>query len=184
VCCAAHRHNCWLHSRGGDRAGLVRRSRNAACSPRSSCSSALPCPQLARRHLVGKPEPLDAEPVPEWRQLVHQRGRRAAVLANLGVWLLVALLVGAMFQLFNRTRLGLHMRATASNRESAALRIPTGRILLLAGHLGGDRAVAGCSSRRSILTPSSRRDVPLLIYDRPPPSSVARLAGGPSSPAS
>jgi len=80
----------------------------------------------------GKPEPLDAEPVPEWRQLVHQRGRRALYWANLGVWLLVALLVGAMFQLFNRTRLGLHMRATASNRESAALAgIPTGRILLL-----------------------------------------------------
>jgi len=96
--------------------------------------------------------------------------------ANLGVWLLVALLVGAMFQLFNRTRLGLHMRATASNRESAALAgIPTGRILLL-GWASRRRSGPwqGCSSRRSILTPSvSARCSPSSSTHRPPPSSVA-----------
>jgi branched-chain amino acid transport system permease protein len=100
--------------------------------------------------------------------------------ANLGVWLLVALLVGAMFQLFNRTRLGLHMRATASNRESAALAgIPTGRILLLGwGISAAIGAVAGV-----LFTPLNPDALglgemfPLLIY-----ASAAALFGGLDSP--
>jgi len=97
-------------------------------------------------------------------------------------------LVGAMFQLFNRTRLGLHMRATASNRESAALAgIPTGRILLLGwGISAAIGAVAGV-----LFTPLNPDALglgemfPLLIY-----ASAAALfggldsPGGPSSPAS
>ena len=52
--------------------------------------------------------------------------------ANIGVWLLVAAVVALMFGLFNGTRLGLQMRATANNRESAALAgIPVSRILML-----------------------------------------------------
>jgi len=191
ILCAvpAHRHNCWLHSRGGDRAGPraadreTQPARHAHRAPR-----ALPCPQLARRHLVGKPEPLDAEPVPNGvNSFISVDGARL-YWANLGVWLLVALLVGAMFQLFNRTRLGLHMRATASNRESAALAgIPTGRILLLGwGISAAIGAVAGV-----LFTPLNPDALglgemfPLLIYASAAASSVASTRRvGPSSPAS
>jgi len=100
--------------------------------------------------------------------------------ANLGVWLLVALLVGAMFQLFNRTRLGLHMRATASNRESAAL--AGSRLGASCCWAGASRRRSGpwqgCSSRRSILTPSvsARCSPPHLRIGRRP-LRWPRLAG-------
>ena len=100
--------------------------------------------------------------------------------ANLGLWILVAVLVGAMFQLFNHTRLGLHMRATASNRESASLSgIPVGRILLLGwGFAAAIGAVAGI-----LLTPLPPDSLgvgemfPILIQ-----ASAAALFGGLDSP--
>ena len=100
--------------------------------------------------------------------------------ANLGLWILVAVLVGAMFQLFNHTRLGLHMRATASNRESASLSgIPVGRILLLGwGFAAAIGAVAGI-----LLTPLTPDSLgvgemfPILIQ-----ASAAALFGGLDSP--
>jgi branched-chain amino acid transport system permease protein len=93
---------------------------------------------------------------------------------------LVAVLVGAMFQLFNHTRLGLHMRATASNRESASLSgIPVGRILLLGwGFAAAIGAVAGI-----LLTPLTPDSLgvgemfPILIQ-----ASAAALFGGLDSP--
>ncbi|MFZ1063691.1 MAG: branched-chain amino acid ABC transporter permease [Acidimicrobiales bacterium] len=100
--------------------------------------------------------------------------------ANLGLWIVVAVLVGAMFQLFNHTRLGLHMRATASNRESASLSgIPVGRILLLGwGFSAAIGAIAGV-----LLTPLSPDSLgvgemfPILIQ-----ASAAALFGGLDSP--
>ncbi len=100
--------------------------------------------------------------------------------ANLGLWIVVAVLVGAMFQLFNHTRLGLHMRATASNRESAALSgIPVGRILMLGwGFSAAVGAIAGI-----LFTPLSPDALglgemfPILIQ-----ASAAALFGGLDSP--
>ncbi len=100
--------------------------------------------------------------------------------ANLGLWILVAVIVGAMFQLFNHTRLGLHMRATASNRESASLSgIAVGRILMLGwGFSAAIGAVAGI-----LLTPLSPDSLgvgemfPILIQ-----ASAAALLGGLDSP--
>jgi branched-chain amino acid transport system permease protein len=100
--------------------------------------------------------------------------------ANLGLWLSVAVMVGAMFLLFNRTRLGLHMRATASNRESAALSgIPVGRILMLGwGFSAAIGAVAGI-----LFLPLSPDSLgvgamfPILIQ-----ASAAALLGGLDSP--
>lgn len=100
--------------------------------------------------------------------------------ANLGLWIVVAVIVGAMFQLFNHTRLGLHMRATASNRESASLSgIAVGRILMLGwGFSAAIGAVAGI-----LLTPLSPDSLgvgemfPILIQ-----ASAAALLGGLDSP--
>ncbi len=100
--------------------------------------------------------------------------------ANLGMWIIVAVLVGAMFALFNHTRLGLHMRATASNRESASLSgIPVGRILMLGwGFAAAIGAIAGV-----LLTPLSPDSLgvgemfPILIQ-----ASAAALFGGLDSP--
>ena len=100
--------------------------------------------------------------------------------ANIGVWLLVAAVVALMFGLFNGTRLGLQMRATANNRESAALAgIPVGRILMLGwGISAAIGAVAGVLF--TPLTPDSLslgEMFPLLIY-----ASAAALFGGLDSP--
>jgi branched-chain amino acid transport system permease protein len=100
--------------------------------------------------------------------------------ANIGVWLLVAAVVALMFGLFNGTRLGLQMRATANNRESAALAgIPVGRILMLGwGISAAIGAIAGVLF--TPLTPDSLglgEMFPLLIY-----ASAAALFGGLDSP--
>jgi branched-chain amino acid transport system permease protein len=100
--------------------------------------------------------------------------------ANIGVWLLVAAVVVGMFGLFNGTRLGLQMRATANNRESAALAgIPVGRILMLGwGISAAIGAIAGVLF--TPLTPDSLglgEMFPLLIY-----ASAAALFGGLDSP--
>jgi branched-chain amino acid transport system permease protein len=100
--------------------------------------------------------------------------------ANIGVWLLVAAVVGLMFALFNGTRLGLQMRATANNRESAALAgIGVGRILMLGwGISAAIGAIAGVLF--TPLTPDSLglgEMFPLLIY-----ASAAALFGGLDSP--
>jgi branched-chain amino acid transport system permease protein len=100
--------------------------------------------------------------------------------ANIGVWLMVALVVGLMFALFNRTQIGLHMRATANNSESAALAgIHTGRILMLGwGISAAIGAIAGVLF--TPLTPDSLglgEMFPLLIY-----ASAAALFGGLDSP--
>lgn len=100
--------------------------------------------------------------------------------ANIGVWLLVAAVVALMFALFNRTRLGLQMRATANNRESAALvGIPVGRILMLGwGISAAVGAIAGV-----LFTPLTADSLglgemfPLLIS-----ASAAALFGGLDSP--
>jgi branched-chain amino acid transport system permease protein len=100
--------------------------------------------------------------------------------ANIGVWLLAAAVVALMFGLFNGTRLGLQMRATANNRESAALAgIRVGRILMLGwGISAAIGAVAGVLF--TPLTPDSlslAEMFPLLIY-----ASAAALFGGLDSP--
>ncbi len=98
----------------------------------------------------------------------------------LGVWLVVAALIGLTFLLFNRTRLGLHMRAVADNPESAALSgVPTGRILMLGWGLAG---IIG-SLAGVLITPLSAQQLslttmfPILIY-----ASAAALFGGLDSP--
>ncbi|RAY12797.1 branched-chain amino acid ABC transporter permease [Actinomadura craniellae] len=98
----------------------------------------------------------------------------------LGVWLFVILVIGAVFWLFNRTRLGLHMRAVADNPESAALSgVPTGRILMLGWGLAG---IIG-SLAGVLVTPLSPHQLslttmfPILIY-----ASAAALFGGLDSP--
>ncbi|ROO86463.1 branched-chain amino acid transport system permease protein [Actinocorallia herbida] len=98
----------------------------------------------------------------------------------LGVWLVVAVLIGLVFALFNRTRLGLHMRAVADNPESAALSgVPTGRILMLGWGLAGvigslaGILIAPLSSQQLSLTTM----FPILIY-----ASAAALFGGLDSP--
>jgi branched-chain amino acid transport system permease protein len=100
--------------------------------------------------------------------------------ANAGVWILVTLLVGAMFLLFDRTRVGLHMRATANNRESADLAgIPTGTMLLL----GWGLAAAIGSVAGVLVTPLVPDSLglgemfPIFIY-----ASAAALFGGLDSP--
>ncbi|GAA3207840.1 branched-chain amino acid ABC transporter permease [Actinocorallia longicatena] len=98
----------------------------------------------------------------------------------LGVWLFVILMIGAVFLLFNRTRLGLNMRAVADNPESAALSgVPTGRILMLGWGLAGTiGSLAGV-----LVTPLSAQQLslttmfPILIY-----ASAAALFGGLDSP--
>lgn len=98
----------------------------------------------------------------------------------LGVWLVVILLIGAVFFLFNRTRLGLHMRAVADNPESAALTgVKTGRILMLGWGLAG---IIG-SFAGVLIAPLSAHQLglttmfPILIY-----ASAAALFGGLDSP--
>ncbi|GAB2829890.1 branched-chain amino acid ABC transporter permease [Actinocorallia aurea] len=98
----------------------------------------------------------------------------------LGVWLVVAVLIGLVFALFNRTRLGLHMRAVADNPESAALAgVPTSRILMLGWGLAG---VIG-SLAGVLIAPLSAQQLslttmfPILIY-----ASAAALFGGLDSP--
>jgi branched-chain amino acid transport system permease protein len=98
----------------------------------------------------------------------------------LGVWVFVILVIGAVFLLFNRTRLGLHMRAVADNPESAALSgVPTGRILMLGWGLAG---IIG-SLAGVLITPLSAHQLslttmfPILIY-----ASAAALFGGLDSP--
>jgi branched-chain amino acid transport system permease protein len=100
--------------------------------------------------------------------------------ANIGVWLLVALVVAAMFAMFSKTRLGLQMRATANNRDSAALAgIPVGRVLMLGwGISAALGAIAGVLV--TPLTPDSLglgEMFPLLIF-----ASAAALFGGLDSP--
>jgi len=100
--------------------------------------------------------------------------------SNLGVWLLVAVLVGAMFLLFNKTRVGLHLRATADNRESAALAgIPVGRLMMLSwGLAAAIGAIAGV-----LVTPLLPDSLglgemfPILVY-----ALAAALFGGMDSP--
>jgi branched-chain amino acid transport system permease protein len=85
-----------------------------------------------------------------------------------------------MFLLFNRTKLGLHMRAVASNAESAALSgVKTGRVLMFGwGVSGAIGAVAGV-----LITPLAPTQLglqtmfPILIY-----ASAAALFGGLDSP--
>lgn len=99
---------------------------------------------------------------------------------GLGVWLLVLVVVGCMFFLFNRTKLGLHMRAVANNPESAALSgVKTGRVLMFGwGVSGAIGAVAGV-----LITPLAPTQLglqtmfPILIY-----ASAAALFGGLDSP--
>ncbi|GAA0912476.1 branched-chain amino acid ABC transporter permease [Virgisporangium aurantiacum] len=99
---------------------------------------------------------------------------------GLGVWLLVLVVVALMFLLFNRTKLGLHMRAVASNAESAALSgVKTGRVLMFGwGVSGAIGAVAGV-----LVTPLAPTQLglqtmfPILIY-----ASAAALFGGLDSP--
>jgi branched-chain amino acid transport system permease protein len=98
----------------------------------------------------------------------------------LGVWLVVLALIAGVFFLFNRTRLGLHMRAVADNAESAALSgVPTGRILMLGWGLAG---IVG-SLAGVLVTPLSATQLslttmfPILIY-----ASAAALFGGLDSP--
>jgi branched-chain amino acid transport system permease protein len=99
---------------------------------------------------------------------------------GLGVWLLVLVVVALMFLLFNRTKLGLHMRAVASNAESAALSgVKTGRVLMFGwGVAGAIGAVAGV-----LITPLAPTQLglqtmfPILIY-----ASAAALFGGLDSP--
>lgn len=99
---------------------------------------------------------------------------------GLGVWLLVLAVVALMFLLFNRTRLGLHMRAVANNPESAALSgVKTGRVLMFGwGVSGAIGAVAGV-----LITPLAPTQLglqtmfPILIY-----ASAAALFGGLDSP--
>ncbi|MEZ0073272.1 branched-chain amino acid ABC transporter permease [Planotetraspora sp. GP83] len=98
----------------------------------------------------------------------------------LGVWLVVIALIGGVFLLFNRTRLGLHMRAVADNPESAALSgVRTGRILMLGWGLAG---IVG-SLAGVLVTPLSPQQLslqtmfPILIY-----ASAAALFGGLDSP--
>jgi branched-chain amino acid transport system permease protein len=99
---------------------------------------------------------------------------------GLGVWLLVLVVVALMFLLFNRTKLGLHMRAVASNAESAALSgVKTGRVLMFGwGVSGAIGAVAGV-----LITPLAPTQLglqtmfPILIY-----ASAAALFGGLDSP--
>ncbi|WP_106396230.1 branched-chain amino acid ABC transporter permease [Actinocorallia populi] len=98
----------------------------------------------------------------------------------LGVWLVVIVLIGAVFFLFNRTRLGLNMRAVADNPESAALAgVPTGRILMLGWGLAG---IIG-SFAGVLIAPLSAHQLglttmfPILIY-----ASAAALFGGLDSP--
>lgn len=56
----------------------------------------------------------------------------------LGIVLAVAVVAGLLYWLFQRTRLGLEMRAAASNPESARLAgIPVGRMLMLGWGLAG-----------------------------------------------
>lgn len=99
---------------------------------------------------------------------------------GLGVWLVVLVVVGLMFLLFNRTTLGLHMRAVANAPESAALSgVRTGRVLMFGwGVSGAIGAVAGV-----LVTPLSPQQLglqtmfPILIY-----ASAAALFGGLDSP--
>jgi branched-chain amino acid transport system permease protein len=99
---------------------------------------------------------------------------------GLGVWLLVLVVVALMFLLFNRTKLGLHMRAVANNPESAALSgVKTGRVLMFGwGVAGAIGAVAGV-----LITPLAPTQLglqtmfPILIY-----ASAAALFGGLDSP--
>jgi branched-chain amino acid transport system permease protein len=99
---------------------------------------------------------------------------------GLGVWLVVLVVVGLMFLLFNRTKLGLHMRAVANAPESAALSgVRTGRVLMFGwGVAGAIGAVAGV-----LVTPLSPQQLglqtmfPILIY-----ASAAALFGGLDSP--
>ena len=99
---------------------------------------------------------------------------------GLGVWLAVIVLVGLMFLLFNKTKLGLHMRAVAGAPESAALAgIRTSRVLMFGwGVAGAIGAVAGV-----LVTPLSPQQLglqtmfPILIY-----ASAAALFGGLDSP--
>lgn len=100
--------------------------------------------------------------------------------ANLGVWLLATVLVGALFALFDRTRIGLLMRATANNRASADLcGVRTGRILMLGwGLAAAIGSVAGVLV--TPLTPDSLglgEMFPIFIY-----ASAAALFGGLDSP--
>ncbi|MGI8331210.1 branched-chain amino acid ABC transporter permease [Actinomadura scrupuli] len=97
-----------------------------------------------------------------------------------GVWVFVILLIGAVFLLFNRTRIGLHMRAVADNPESAALSgVPTSRILMLGWGLAG---IVG-SFAGILIAPMSSQQLslqtmfPILIY-----ASAAALFGGLDSP--
>jgi branched-chain amino acid transport system permease protein len=98
----------------------------------------------------------------------------------LGVWLLVLVVVAGMFLLFNRTRLGLHMRAVANAPESAALSgVRTGRVLMFGwGVSAAIGAVAGV-----LVTPLAPQQLglstmfPILIY-----ASAAALFGGLDSP--
>lgn len=65
--------------------------------------------------------------------------------ANIGVWRLVAAVVALMFGLFNRTRLGLQIRATANNRSPPRWR---------AYRSAGSSCSAGASPPRSARSPA------------------------------
>lgn len=94
----------------------------------------------------------------------------------LGVWIVVLGLLGVTFWLFNRTKLGLQMRAVANNPESARLvGVRAGRIMMLGwGMAGAIASVAGV-----LIAPLSPQQLSLqtmfhvLIF-----ASAAALLGG------
>jgi len=135
----AHRHNCWLHSRGVTERVLVRRSRNAACSPRSSCSSAL----LALNSLDGILWETRTTRCRACSELASTRssawtargctGPTSASGSSSPSW---SVRCSSCSTASPRTA---HASHRVEPRVGCAGGIPTGRILLLAGHLGGDR---------------------------------------------
>ena len=131
----------------------IARSRRSRCSSsRSGCSSSSTGSTVpsggpaAAQHRRGQQAAVVPEPVPQQARRLRQRVRRGhqdpvASACSCWCWCSPALL----FLLFNKTKLGLAMRAVASNAESAKLvGIRTNRVLMVSwgiaaaiGALGG-----------------------------------------------
>jgi branched-chain amino acid transport system permease protein len=105
-------------------------------------------------------------------------GTAAIARQSLGIIGAVAVVAGLLYWLFQRTRLGLDMRAAASNPESARLSgIPVGRMLMLGWGLAGaiGALVGALAAPRLFLQPNMM--AAMLLY-----AFAAATLGGIDSP--
>ena len=120
---------------------------------------------LASNIWYGNPRQFDS-PYPDPQLEYIEIGGARLPWATVGYWVTLLVVVGALWLLLRKTKVGLAFRSVASNRESAPLvGIDVGRTLMLGWALAaGLGAIAGVIAASSRPLFDSNLMLPLLIY--------------------